>query len=73
MSAKRHVAKWQFYDVTTSGGDIMPALSYHEQMDLINIKKIRELQKDLPELPDTFSAPWRSKKRRTPDGTMPMI
>lgn len=62
MSAKRRVAKWQFYDVTTSGGDIMPALSYHEQMDLINIKKIRELQKDLPEFAGYFFRAMEIKK-----------
>ena len=40
----------------------MPALSYHEQMDLINIKKIRELQKDLPEFAGYFFRAMEIKK-----------
>ena len=32
----------------------MPTLSYHEQMDIVNIKKLRELQKELPAFAGDF-------------------
>lgn len=40
----------------------METLSYHEQMDLINIKKLRELQKDLPEFAGYFFRAMEIKK-----------
>ena len=40
----------------------MPTLSYHEQMDIVNIKKLRELQKELPAFAGDFFRAMEIKK-----------
>ena len=38
------------------------SMSYHEQMDMINIKKLRELQKELPAFAGDFFRAMEIKK-----------
>ncbi len=56
MIVPEHVAKY------TVKEDLSMPLSYHEQMDMRNIKKIRELQKDLPSFAGYFFRAMEIKK-----------
>ncbi len=44
----------------------MATLSYHEQKDIENIKKLRELQKELPSFCSDFSAESRQARPQEP-------